>query len=153
MKDKKIGLGKGLSALLGEEVSLDRSGFTGDEADRIEYVSIDLLRAGPFQPRRNFSEDSLQDLINSISQKGVLQPLLVRRCPDDTENFEIIAGERRYRASLQAGLTEVPVLIKDFSLGGSGVCPFNERVCTYARTVSKSCRKKPKPYCEYDSPS
>ncbi len=115
MKDKKIGLGKGLSALLGEEVSLDRSGFTGDEADRIEYVSIDLLRAGPFQPRRNFSKDSLQDLINSISQKGVLQPLLVRRCPDDTENFEIIAGERRYRASLQAGLTEVPVLIKDFS--------------------------------------
>ncbi len=115
MKDKKIGLGKGLSALLGEEVSLDSSDFSKDESEKIEYISIDLLRAGPFQPRHKFSEDSLQDLINSISQKGVLQPLLVRKSPQDTGYFEIIAGERRYRASLQAGLKEVPVLIKDFS--------------------------------------
>jgi len=106
--DKNLGLGKGLSALMGEdfttpEVPIEKSGIT--------LINIDLLDPSPFQPRRVFNENALLDLVHSIQEKGVLQPLLVRKIQN---RYEIIAGERRFRASRQAGLKELPVIIKDF---------------------------------------
>jgi len=82
--------------------------------DKIVMVMLDLLTPSPFQPRRIFDESALNDLVESIREKGVLQPLLVRPNPKKKGEYEIIAGERRYRASQKAGLTQVPVIIKDF---------------------------------------
>ena len=109
---KRPALGRGLSALLGED--------TEDYAqlDRLRTsrsVAIHLLRPSPFQPRRHMQEAELADLAQSIAAKGVLQPLLVRRLADDPQAFEIIAGERRWRAAQMAQLHEVPVVIKELS--------------------------------------
>ena len=112
MADKKLGMG--LSALLG-----------GDETDFAELdapvggeggktASVAKLHPGKYQPRHKFSEDDLRDLSQSIREKGVLQPLLVRPHPDLNGEFEIIAGERRWRAAQQAQVHEVPVIIRDF---------------------------------------
>ncbi len=115
--DKSVGLGRGLSALMGddEEVVIRRlpedKKTTGNE---VVFKSISEVEAGMFQPRRVFSTEALADLVVSIKEKGVLQPLLVRAHPSKEGMFEIIAGERRYRASKMAGLTQVPVLIKEF---------------------------------------
>ena len=107
--DKNLGLGKGLSALMGDDFS---EAEMPTENNGITLINIDLLVPSPFQPRRVFNEAALLDLVHSIREKGVLQPLLVRKRPDGI--YEIIAGERRLRASKQAGLTQVPVIIKDF---------------------------------------
>lgn len=109
---KRPALGRGLSALLGED--------TEDYAqlDRLRTsrtLAIHLLRPSPFQPRRHMQETELADLAQSIAAKGVLQPLLVRRLADDPQAFEIIAGERRWRAAQMAQLHEVPVVIKELS--------------------------------------
>ena len=107
--DKNLGLGKGLSALMGDNISEVE---TPTENNGITLINIDLLVPSPFQPRRVFNEAALSDLVHSIREKGVLQPLLVRKRSDGI--YEIIAGERRLRASKQAGLTQVPVIVKDF---------------------------------------
>ena len=107
--DRNLGLGKGLSALMGEDFSTPS---TLQENNGISLIDIDLLVPSPYQPRRVFNENALGDLINSIREKGVLQPLLVRQ---KNGVYEIIAGERRLRASKQAGLKQVPVIIKDFN--------------------------------------
>ena len=107
--DKSLGLGKGLSALMGDDFSEVE---TPTENNGITLINIDLLVPSPYQPRRVFNESALSDLVHSIREKGVLQPLLVRQRPDGI--YEIIAGERRLRASKQAGLTQVPVIVKDF---------------------------------------
>ena len=104
-------LGKGLSFLMGED-------FLGQNApekseENVQLVAISSLKPCRFQPRKVFNEEALEELVTSIRQKGVLQPLLVR--PDTLQGYEIIAGERRFRASQKAGLTEVPVIIKNFS--------------------------------------
>jgi ParB family chromosome partitioning protein len=109
---KRPALGRGLSALLGED--------TEDYAqlDRLRTsrtVAIHLLRPSPFQPRRHMQEAELADLAQSIAAKGVLQPLLVRRIADDPQAFEIVAGERRWRAAQMAQLHEVPIVIKELS--------------------------------------
>ncbi len=108
--DKKIGLGKGLSALMGDDLDMS----TGTAAAGILTVSLNELVPSPFQPRRLFTEEALTDLVESIREKGVLQPLLVRETHALNARYEIIAGERRYRASKLAGLSEVPVIIKEF---------------------------------------
>ena len=108
--DKKLGLGRGLSALMGEDISSE----TAPVEAGITLVDLDLLEPSPYQPRRIFDDNCLVDLVASIKEKGVLQPLLVRRNPKNTQFFEIIAGERRFRASKIAGLKQVPVIIKDF---------------------------------------
>ena len=102
-------LGKGLSFLMGEDY-LGQN--TSDNKEKIQIVAIGLLKPSRFQPRRVFDENALDDLVKSIQKKGVLQPLLVR--PQPIGGYEIIAGERRYRASQKAGLQQVPVIIKDF---------------------------------------
>ena len=109
---RKRGLGRGLSALLGDEsedyASLDRLRLS-------KMVPIEQLQPGPFQPRRVFDPDALSTLVESIREQGVLQPLLVRRCPEQSNSYEIVAGERRWRAAQQAQLTEIPVVIKELS--------------------------------------
>src|SRR5712692_674406 len=107
---KRRNLGRGLSALFGE------AGAEFDTADRQaagKTVPIGFLRAGRFQPRHRFDDDALRALAESIREKGVLQPLLVRRHATLANHYEIIAGERRWRAAQLAQLHEVPVVVKD----------------------------------------
>jgi ParB family chromosome partitioning protein len=77
-------------------------------------VAIERVRPNPNQPRRSFDEERLSDLAASIAKKGILQPLIVRPCVDDPDSFEIVAGERRWRAAQRCGLHDVPVLVRDF---------------------------------------
>ena len=98
-KSKK-GLGRGLSSLIGDE----------DAKTVKNKVSISSLVRNKFQPRKNFNDQSLGDLTNSIRERGVIQPIIVRRSKDEKEKYEIIAGERRWIASQNAGLHEVPIV-------------------------------------------
>ncbi len=109
---KRHGLGRGLSALLGDEDG-EFASASSEAAPRI--VPIEHLRPNRFQPRRQMSEDSLRELADSIAAKGVLQPVLVRRDGEHPNAFEIIAGERRWRAAQLAQLHELPVIIREFS--------------------------------------
>ena len=116
MNQNKIGLGKGLSAILGEideETTQVSDLIAKNDTKGITYLPIDSLQPGKFQPRRIFTQEMLADLTSSIKTKGVLQPLLVRQIGNNV--YEIIAGERRWRASKEAGLKELPVIIKDFN--------------------------------------
>ncbi len=107
---KRRNLGRGLSALFGEE----SDDIAAADRQRVgKSVPIGFLRAGRFQPRHRFDDDALRALADSIREKGVLQPLLVRRHPDAANSYEIIAGERRWRAAQLAQLHEVPVIIKE----------------------------------------
>ena len=99
----KKGLGRGLSSLIGE---------TKTEIN-INKVSISDLVSNKFQPRKLFDEDSLQDLTNSIKERGIIQPIIVRKSGNDSSKYEIIAGERRWLAAQKAGLHEVPVVVTD----------------------------------------
>lgn len=102
---KKTGLGKGLGALI-----RDSSVDTNEVSEQIKYVDISLVDARDDQPRRMFDDDAIEELAESVKAHGILQPLLVRQIDD---RYEIIAGERRYRAALEAELDEIPVIIKD----------------------------------------
>ena len=97
----KKGLGRGLSSLIGE---------TNTEIN-INKLSISELISNKFQPRKIFDEANLQDLTNSIKERGIIQPIIVRKSSDDSSKYEIIAGERRWLAAQKAGLHEVPVVI------------------------------------------
>jgi ParB family transcriptional regulator, chromosome partitioning protein len=101
---KKKGLGRGLEALLGAN---DKS---TPNAGGVAMLQISQLQAGKYQPRKNMVDASLQELSESIKEQGIMQPLLVRSVASG--KYEIIAGERRFRAATMAGLKEVPVLIK-----------------------------------------
>ena len=112
----KKGLGKGLAALIGDldEKSNDQGTKVNTEvSDDQTNVPIEFLVPNRDQPRKNFSETSLDELSQSIKQKGILLPILVR--PLNDKEFQIIAGERRWRAAQKAGLNEVPVIIKNFN--------------------------------------
>lgn len=109
---KRRTLGRGLSALLGDEAE-DYAQLERLRAPRT--LTVDQLRPGAFQPRRHMDEADLQDLARSIAEKGVLQPILVRRCADASGTYEIIAGERRWRAAQMAQLHEVPVVVKELT--------------------------------------
>ncbi len=106
-KRKKMALGKGLGALIPDIEKAEAA-----KKQDYFYCDIDLIRPNRFQPRVTFSEADLQELSESIKTQGVLQPLLVRK---DDAGYELIAGERRLRASRRAGLTQVPVVIKRVS--------------------------------------
>jgi ParB family chromosome partitioning protein len=113
MAAKKRGLGRGLDALLGNASDKDeqRTAETTGANHNLTSLPVDLIRRGRYQPRRDFNPDSLQELADSIAAQGVVQPIVVR--PVDGNQYEIIAGERRWRASQQAGLSEIPVVIRD----------------------------------------
>jgi len=111
---KKRGLGRGLDALLGMQpaaVDGSDSGPRVAEEGELKQVPLDALERGRFQPRVEFDEEKLEELASSIRAQGVVQPIVVR--PLAGGRFEIIAGERRYRASLLAGLTEIPALVRE----------------------------------------
>lgn len=112
MSNDRIGLGKGLSAILGE-MDDEAPISSVNKSQGIDYIDVSDLQPGKFQPRHLFKVEELADLIASVKEKGVLQPLLVR--PVVSGGYEIIAGERRWRAAKEAGLLQVPVIIKDFS--------------------------------------
>lgn len=114
MAVKKKGLGRGLTALLGNsDVESLMEAKTDDE---LRNIDVDLIERGPWQPREHFDEESLQELADSISTQGVVQPIVVRQKTglDGKGRFEIVAGERRWRASQKAGLSKVPAVIKSF---------------------------------------
>jgi ParB family chromosome partitioning protein len=104
---RRRGLGMGLSALLGGDADLLRAPPPAPSSS----VPIEFLAPSPLQPRRHFAEDELESLAESIRARGVMQPLLVRRAPDDPERYEIVAGERRWRAAQRAGVHELPVVV------------------------------------------
>jgi len=107
--DKGPRLGRGLAALLGEAAAATPS------AEGVREIAVGLLEPSPFQPRRAWDEAALQELAESIAARGVLQPLLVRPHPGEAGRYQIIAGERRWRAALRAGLAEVPCLVRSLS--------------------------------------
>lgn len=108
MPSKKRGLGRGLSALMSDPDATLASG----EAGPIQTVPISELKANPSQPRTHFDPAQLDDLVASVKEKGVLTPLLVRPAGD---GYEIIAGERRWRASQRAGIHDLPVVVREVS--------------------------------------
>lgn len=113
-EEKRKGLGRGLAALLGEDSEIPPS---APPARGIRTLPIEHLRPGRFQPRRRMDEAPIQELAKSIAARGVLQPILARKVADAADAYEIIAGERRWRAAQLAGLHEVPVIVKDFTDG------------------------------------
>lgn len=102
-------LGKGLDALISEETVADVAAANA-KPQTPTVLQVDRIRANPKQPRQTYSEASLADLVTSVQQKGILQPIIV--APVEGGIYEIIAGERRYRAALKAGLKEVPVVLR-----------------------------------------
>jgi ParB family transcriptional regulator, chromosome partitioning protein len=104
---KRRPLGRGLAALFGE----NETDATSDSGAQ-RYVPIELIRPGGLQPRRRFDEAELDALAQSIREKGILQPLLVRAVTEDNAAFELVAGERRWRAAQRVGLHTVPVVVR-----------------------------------------
>jgi ParB family transcriptional regulator, chromosome partitioning protein len=109
MATKKRGLGRGLDALLADVNQEEKANL--DES--LQYFPLDMIQPGKYQPRVDMSQESLEELADSIRAQGLVQPIVVRPVGDD--RYEIVAGERRWRASRMAGLVEVPVLIRDVS--------------------------------------
>jgi ParB family chromosome partitioning protein len=109
---KSRGLGRGLSALMSDVTPEDTPQSTPKRPDLV--VPIEQVQPNPDQPRRTFKEDALKELADSIAEKGVIQPLIVRRRADAAQGFEIVAGERRWRAAQMAKLHEIPVLVRDY---------------------------------------
>ncbi len=107
-------LGRGLAALLGDEGATEAPAEPG--AGRLaRQIPISALSPGPGQPRRHFDEDALDALAQSIRERGMLQPIIARRLEDSPGRYEIVAGERRWRAAQRAGLAEAPVILRDLS--------------------------------------
>lgn len=112
----KFGLGKGLADLKAEMGQIpDFSVLTGGERVVVKQIPLAQIGANPDQPRKTFTDAELQDLAASIKEKGVLQPILLRNVTGRPYMYEIVAGERRFRASKMAGLTEIPALVKVLS--------------------------------------
>jgi len=112
---KKRGLGRGLDALLGNSnLGSDTAPAPAARAgDGLRELPVDLIDRSPYQPRSNFNEEALQELADSIRAQGVVQPIVVRPRPGKTGRFELIAGERRWRAAQLAGLHEVPAIVRE----------------------------------------
>lgn len=110
MSAKRPSLGRNLSALLSQSSVALLEDLPSHQEDNFSRLAMDSLQPGQFQPRRDMDPVSLDELSTSIKQQGVLQPLVVRKIDED--RYEILAGERRWRAAQLAGLTEIPVMIK-----------------------------------------
>ncbi len=114
MVAKKKGLGRGLTALLGNsDVEAMMEPINDNE---LRLIDVDLIERGPWQPREHFDEETLQELADSIAAQGVVQPIVVRQKArvGGQDRYEIVAGERRWRASQKAGLSQVPAVVKTF---------------------------------------
>jgi len=111
-QDKRTNLGRGLAALFGDE---DEDYASLDKVRSSKQVPIEHIHPNTKQPRRHFDEEALSTLADSIQQSGLLQPILVRRHPKHSSEYEIVAGERRWRASQRAQLHEIPVIIRELN--------------------------------------
>jgi ParB family chromosome partitioning protein len=109
MNERPTRLGRGLAALIGDMASMEGTRVTDSG---VKKLPVDFIIGNRSNPRRTFNAEQLEELTNSIREKGIMQPLLVRPS-DDPHIFEIIAGERRWRAAQRAGLHEVPVIIRE----------------------------------------
>ena len=109
--NRKKGLGRGLSALFGDEKPIEKQA----NSSTLNKVSISDLSRNPYQPRQNFSEIKLNELASSIKKNGIIQPIAVRPKKSENGKFEIVAGERRWLAAQKAGLHEIPVTVLDLS--------------------------------------
>ena len=112
---KKRGLGRGLEALLGPKAAAQAPKLEATPQDALRTLPVDALAPGKYQPRRIMDPDKLAELAESIRAQGVIQPIVVREVvqPRGGKTWEIIAGERRWRASIQAGLAEIPVVVRE----------------------------------------
>lgn len=112
-KTERRGLGRGLSALMSdvEAAPETKSAIAPRKAEAL--VDIALIKANPDQPRRTFTEEALKELTDSIREKGIIQPLILRRNPRDLDGYEIVAGERRWRAAQRAQLHQVPAIVRE----------------------------------------
>ena len=110
MAVKKRGLGRGLDALLGQ-TGVNATSNDGAQDQQLRELPVDLIQRGKYQPRRDMDPQALEELASSIKAQGVMQPIVVRPIADD--RYEIIAGERRWRASQQAGLDRIPAVIRE----------------------------------------
>ncbi len=108
---KKKGLGRGLSALFGDTAPKEKATPTNQN----NMASISDLTRNPYQPRQNFKEEKLEELVNSIRKNGIIQPIAVRPSKLGLGKYEIVAGERRWLAAQRAGLHEIPIIILDLS--------------------------------------
>jgi len=113
---KSRGLGRGLSALMADINETGETESSATESPRRPdmNVPIESVRPNPDQPRRAFTQEALEELSDSIAEKGIIQPLIVRPDPQEEGLFQIVAGERRWRAAQMAQLHEVPVIVRDF---------------------------------------
>ena len=115
-KSKSRGLGRGLSSLMGDLKNEPLTSNENSESQTIEkLVPVEKIYPNPNQPRKSFQEEKLIELANSIKTKGIVQPLIVRKKKGTKESFEIVAGERRWRAAQRAQIHELPVIIKEFT--------------------------------------
>jgi ParB family transcriptional regulator, chromosome partitioning protein len=116
MENKKRVLGKGLEQLFNSENldldSIEQKIYETATSEEIKEIPLEDLRPNPYQPRKSFNDDALKELSDSIRQHGVFQPIIVKK---SIKGYEIIAGERRYRASKLAGLTKIPAIIRQFT--------------------------------------
>ncbi len=127
MATKKLkGLGLGLQALLGPDVDEAALNAAADAAP--SELALTALVPGPYQPRTQMDEGALYELAESIKAQGIMQPILVRACPDGSGQYEIIAGERRFRAAQLAGLERVPVLVREVSNENAAVMALIENM-------------------------
>ncbi len=107
-------LGRGLAALIGD-IREETSESDIVMREGVRKIAIALIKANPRNPRKDFNDEELSDLARSIGQRGVVQPIIVRPSPDAQDEFEIVAGERRWRAAQKAGLHEVPVVVRELA--------------------------------------
>ena len=115
-KSKSRGLGRGLSSLMGDLNNEPLTSNENSESQTIEkLVPVEKIYPNPNQPRKSFQEEKLIELANSIKTKGIVQPLIVRKKKGTKESFEIVAGERRWRAAQRAQIHELPVIIKELT--------------------------------------
>jgi ParB family chromosome partitioning protein len=117
-------LGRGLAALLGDVAMRPDT----ERGTSVSAIPIDQIDANPFQPRSDFNSDELESLAESIRVQGVLQPILVRSHPTASERYQIVAGERRFRAAMQAGLTEIPAISRDMDDSDAAVIALVENL-------------------------
>ncbi len=114
MTAKKKRLGRGLEALLSKPIA-DTASVTGDDRDALRNIPLEHLRKGQYQPRVDMRLDTLQDLANSIKAQGIVQPIVARplaKSNGETQRYEIVAGERRWRAAQMAGLSDIPTIVR-----------------------------------------
>lgn len=109
---KSRGLGRGLSALM-SDVAQDAAAVAAPKAADM-MIPIEYISPNPDQPRRSFAKDAMDDLANSIAEKGVIQPIIVRKVDGKSQSYEIVAGERRWRAAQIAKQHEIPVILRDY---------------------------------------